>query len=46
MELDEMGSQNLVLLGIATTCLYSTGHWIGATALLLWAIWAIIEAVK
>jgi hypothetical protein len=28
---------------IATTCLYSTGHWIGATVLLVLAVFAAIE---
>lgn len=33
-------------LTIAIVCLYSTGHWIGATFLLAWLLWALFENVR
>jgi hypothetical protein len=28
---------------IAIVCLYSTGHWIGATVLVAWLLWWLIQ---
>jgi hypothetical protein len=37
---------DITALTIAIVCLYSTGHWIGASFLVCWLLWAVIENVR
>jgi hypothetical protein len=36
---------DITAITIAIVCLYSTGHWIGATVLLAWLAWDLFREV-
>jgi hypothetical protein len=34
---------DITAITIAAVCLYSTGHWIGATVLVAWLLWGLLR---